>query len=194
MNRLIETMEVLVKLKKDFLRNIVNTKLSVNSDKLPSALIDDLREEISRAEEKYKFSIYGGDVRHLADYFSSSDFEKIIMIAKAHNALWILREILEEVMKEYSEYPEVVESIGRRLENLDETIRTSKIDIDSVARLLKNAGFKVEVSGDEIRVKLYNGYAVIKASGISLHYSISLEGRTIDPESILKKLNIIRTI
>ncbi|MCE4617120.1 MAG: hypothetical protein F7C32_00845 [Desulfurococcales archaeon] len=180
--------------KKDFLRNIVNTKLSVNSDRLPAALIEDLREEVGRAEEKYKFSVYGGDVKRLVDYLNSSDFEKIVMLARAHNALWIVREILEEAKKEYSGYPEIVNAINKRLENLEETIRTSRIDIDAVARMLKNAGFKAEVSGDEIRVKLYNGYAIIKATGLSLHYSISLEGRTIDPESILKKLNIIRTI
>lgn len=180
--------------RKDFLRNVVNTKLSINSDRLPASLIEDLREELGKAEDKYKFSVYGGDVRRLADYLSSPDFEKIVMLARAHNALWILREILEDTMREYIDTPEIVEAARKRLETLEETIRSSRIDIDSVARLLKNAGFKVEVSGDEIRVKLYNGYAVIKASGVSLQYSISLEGRTIDPDSILKKLNIIRTI
>jgi len=106
--------------RKDFLRHIVNRVLA--SPDAPKQIVDDIRRLVGRAEDKYKFHAFGGDVRRLADYIRSREFEDLIMVAKSDRSgkgVEILRRILEEAKKAYSDIPEVVQAIEERLKQLE---------------------------------------------------------------------------
>ncbi len=106
--------------RKDFLRHIVNRVLA--SPDAPKQIVDDIRRLVGRAEDKYKFHAFGGDIRRLADYIRSREFEDLIMVAKSDRSgkgVEILRRILEEAKKAYSDIPEVVQAIDERLKQLE---------------------------------------------------------------------------
>ncbi len=102
--------------KTDFLRHIVNKILAER--KIPWQVGSDVRKFVGQAEDKYKFSIYGGDPSRLAEYLSSRDFDDVLSILRDSGLTRIAEEILENVINAYKEYPEVVEAARKRLEQL----------------------------------------------------------------------------
>jgi len=104
----------------DFLRNIVNPKLSkyVKTSGEIAKYVEEIRKRILETENKYGFSIYGGDPEKLKDYLLSEDFKLIMKLFKSANSLSILEEILVEAKNRYSDLPNVVEAVDRVLEML----------------------------------------------------------------------------
>jgi len=104
----------------DFLRNIVNPKLSkyVKTGGEIAKYVEEIRKRILEAENKYGFSIYGGDPEKLKDYLLSDDFKLIVKLFKSANSLSILEEILIEAKSKYSDLPSVVEAVDKALEML----------------------------------------------------------------------------
>ena len=102
--------------KVDFLRQIVNRVLA--ESQLPRQVVEDVRRMVGRAEDKYKFSAFGGDIRRLADYISSREFDDLVNLLKGADALNVLIEILERAKEAYRDYPEVVKAIEERLEEI----------------------------------------------------------------------------
>ncbi len=109
--------------KVDFLRHIVNRILA--ESKLSPQLIDDIRKRIAYAEERYKFSAFGGDVRRLADYLRSKDFDELITVFKSGNALPKLKEILEVARQKYADYNEVVAAIDDAMARVEKLLKSS---------------------------------------------------------------------
>ncbi|MEB3755494.1 MAG: hypothetical protein GSR79_01340 [Desulfurococcales archaeon] len=180
--------------RKDFLRNIVNHVLAENSDKLPPSFVDDLRETLGRIEVKYGFSSIDGDPHKLADFILSSDFEDLIILARNQKALWIMKEILEMTKDEYNDLSDVVSAIDTRLSNLEKGLEVNKADLDSLIRLLKNNGYRIEKTDGGVELKLHNANVSIKVEKNMFVYEIMIKGRTSNPDVILKKLNSVRTI
>ncbi|MEB3825553.1 MAG: hypothetical protein LRS47_02660 [Desulfurococcales archaeon] len=180
--------------RKDFLRNIVNHILAENTGKLQSSFVEDLRESIGRAEVKYKFSAIDGNIENLAEYLRSTDFDEIVLLARAHRALWIIKEILESAKREYSDIESIVSAIDYRLTHIEEGFRESRVDIESLVRLLKNSGYRIEKSNGEVIIRLQNTEVRVKAEKSVFSYEITIKGRTSDAESIVKKINTIRTL
>ncbi len=133
----------------DFLRHIVNRVLAEHS--LPRQVIEDVRKSIGYAEEKYKFSAFGGDPRRLADYLRSRDFDDIVTLLRGAKAEEVIVRILEEVKKRYSDYREVVEAAEARLRELrGEAAEEPKTKIGLAYNALRNLEEKgVEVKLDE---------------------------------------------
>ncbi|HIC99549.1 MAG TPA: hypothetical protein EYP08_08005 [Pyrodictiaceae archaeon] len=121
----------------DFLRQIVNPILAKYSVRLPRQVIDDVRKSIGRAEDRYKFSSYGGDIVKLADYLRSRDFDEVISIVKSADAMNILVEILETARDAYKEYPEVVKAVEERIEELKGKTTKEEERIDAALNVLK---------------------------------------------------------
>lgn len=121
----------------DFLRQIVNPILAKYSARLPRQVIDDIRRSIGRAEDRYKFSSYGGDISKLADYLRSRDFDEVISIVKGVDAMNILVEILETAKDAYKEYLEVVKAIEERIEELKGKTTKEEERIDAALNVLK---------------------------------------------------------
>ncbi len=149
--------------RKDFLRHIVNRILA--SPDAPKQIVDDLRRAVGQAEDKYKFHAFGGDVRRLADYLRSRDFDDLIMIAKSDRSgkgLEVLKRILEEAKKAYSDIPEVVQAIEERLKQLREEgveAAARKKPLERLAESLEEltklgASVKYESGQDVLEVKL----------------------------------------
>lgn len=137
---------------RDFLRHIVNTKLSELSHKYRGLIshMDEIRKEISRAETKYGFSSFGGNPENLAKYLLSDDFNLLISSFKAANALGALEEILMETKKAYSDLPGVV----RATEQVLEKIKSEKKEtIDISSKSLKELAGKVKEISKELRLK-----------------------------------------
>ncbi len=104
----------------DFLRHIVNTMLSelVVKRREILGIMDEARKLIAKAENKYRFSSFGGNPEKLADYISSDEFKLVIDLFKSVNAVDVLIEILEKTRKYYNDLPVVVEAINKRIEEL----------------------------------------------------------------------------
>ena len=101
----------------DFLRHIVNRVLA--ESKLSPQLIEDVRKRIGYAEEKYKFSAFGGDVRKLADYLKSREFDELVTVFKSGNALDKLVEILKIAREKYSDLEDVVAAIDEAIAKVE---------------------------------------------------------------------------
>ena len=143
----------------DFLRHIVNRTLAEPG--APRQLVDDIRRMIGKAEDKYKFNAFGGDVRKLADYLRSRDFDDLITLVRGDRSgqgIEILKRILNEARKAYSEIPEIVEVIDVRLKEL-ETAEESKKEkkLNNAYALLKDlekAKAKVELDKEENKIRV----------------------------------------
>ncbi len=149
----------------DFLRHIVNTKLSEYSKTRRHLIpvLDEVRKLIANAEDQYGFSIYGGKLENLAKYLNSSDFDLVINILKSANALDILEDILGTIIEKYSDTEVVVEAARKRLEEIGKgLIRVSELKViaDKLTKQLKNA--RIRLFEDRVVVE-YNGlYASIE--------------------------------
>lgn len=79
---------------RDFLRYIANRVIARYAAKLPSGVIEDIRDMLGRGEDKYRFSIYGGDPRNLVKYFESEEWRDLVEYAVNTGALGMLVDIL----------------------------------------------------------------------------------------------------
>ncbi len=103
----------------DFLRHIVNRVLAEKRD-VPRQVDSDVRRFVGRAEDKYRFSIYGGDPARLAEYLMSPDFEDLVNLLKGAGLVEVVEEILKRTIEHYKDYPEVVRAAETRLRQLRE--------------------------------------------------------------------------
>ena len=160
----------------DFLRHIVNRVLAEHS--LPRQVVEDVRKSIGYAEEKYKFSAFGGDPRRLADYLRSRDFDDVVTLLRGAKAEEVLVKILEEVKKRYSEYREVVEAAEARLKELrGETVEEPKTKIGLAYNALRNLEEKgVEVKLDEATGRVEARYGAAPCAEVT---EIELKGEKV---------------
>ncbi len=138
------------------------------SSKVSQQIIDDIKKAVGRAEDRFKFDAFSGDVKRLADYIRSRDFDDLVNILKSTpEGLDVLRRILEEAKKAYSDIPEVVEAIEQRLKELGEPIKGEirrEHPIRRLAEKLQEKGFRIirvnekealiEVSKDAMRIRI----------------------------------------
>ncbi len=148
----------------DFLRHIVNRVLAEYN--LPRQIVEDVRKSIGYAEERYKFSAFGGDPRRLADYLRSRDFDDVVMILRGAKADEVLVKILEEAKKRYSEYREVVEAVEERLRELRGEVGEkpeSKIGLAyNALRVLEEKGMEVKLEDSKVKGLLAGGTAKVE--------------------------------
>jgi len=152
--------------RKDFMRHIVNRVLA--SSKLPRQVVDDIRRAVGRAEDKYKFHAFGGDVRRLADYLRSRDFDDLVQLVRSvrtekgeEPTIEVLKRILLEAREAYKDIPEVVEAINERLKELEAEEAGEKTPIEllyEALRELTKEGLSVELDKEKnlIRVSYDN--------------------------------------
>ncbi len=185
---------------KDFLRHIANKVISENTAKIPLPVINDIRKALGRAEDKYKFSIFGGNPLMLKDYLSSQEFQDLVELLRVHNLTWVIEKILDGLLEEYKEScPEVAEAAKRALEEIRRSPRErrdkERVDLDIMYRMLKLHGYKVERSEE--------GYLIVDEPGIRVRvsvangvveYQICKLGRAQTLEAVLAKLEKIREI
>ncbi len=160
--------------RQDFLRHIVNVKLSEYSKKNKSLVpvLDEIRKLLSSAEEQYGFSIYGGRVENLARYLRSSDFDLVISTLKSANALDILVDILREVIDKYSDVAEVVEAARERIESIEKGITRldeAGVIAEALSKKLKDATIKQSPEGAiDIEYKGLKARILIEKDGYTL--------------------------
>lgn len=151
----------------DFLRHIVNTKLSEYSKTRRHLIpvLDEVRKLIANAEDQYGFSIYGGKLENLAKYINSSDFDLVINILKSANALDIVEDILNTIIEKYDNVEVVVEAARKRLQEIRKgLIRVSELKViaDKLAKQLKNA--RIKLLEDRVIVECNGLYASLEPS------------------------------
>lgn len=148
----------------DFLRHIVNRILAELG--ASRQLVDDIRRMVGGAEDKYKFNAFGGNVERLADYLRSRDFDDLVTLVRADRSgqgIELLKRILEEAKKAYSDVPGVVEAIEARLSELEshETSKTKNkaATLYTVLKDLEKLKAKVEFDEErnEVQVAALDG-------------------------------------
>ncbi len=185
----------------DFLRHIVNRVLA--SSKVSQQIIDDIKKAVGRAEDRFKFDAFSGDIRRLADYIRSRDFNDLVNILKSTpEGLDVLRRILEEAKKAYSDIPEVVEAIEQRLKELGEPVKGEirrEQPIRRLAEKLQEKGFRVirvdekealiELSKDTMRIRILG--IRVKDSKIIADIEVHELSAANEDEFVGKLLNLV---
>lgn len=142
--------------KRDFLRHIAMPVIAEHASKYPPPVIEDAKKWLANAENKYRFSIYGGDPRRIAEFLASEDWSDFVTSLRGSKAEELAVAILERLIKEYGGgCPEVAEAAQRALDKLkrgeQEALDPSLVASVIQARL--GGAYKVEVDKDgEIRV------------------------------------------
>jgi len=180
---------------RDFLRNIVNHVLAEAAEKLPVNVLNEIKNRLARAEDKYRFSIYGGRPMRLIDYLSSDDWADLVQYAANLNVEWLLIDILRALENAYKEScPQVAQKARKALEDIlrlreNRDMEKPVLTAEMLARMLRLRGYKAEVQDDRLvivegstyqaRIEIVNGY---------LRYTICREGRAQTVEGLEAKL------
>jgi len=182
---------------KDFVRHIVNHILAEIADRVPAAVFNELRNAFSRAEDKYRFAVFGGDPSRIAEFLDSDDWRDLSEYARSVNVEWVLARILEELANAYEDdCPMVAEKARRIAEELKASSEGARqpLDVDTVYRALRMRGFKVEKSGDTIVVEGTNFKARVEVIDGVLHYEACREGKATTIEGLEARLRKIGEI
>ena len=148
----------------DFLRHIINPRLAEYSRtrKKIASTLDEIRRLIAMAEDKYEFSVFGGDPNNLGKYIQSDDFDLVVSALKSINALDIIEDILKEVLDKYSDLPDVVNAAKKRLSEIKSGILSvselRKIS-EQVSRILPEAKIDI-INENSVKIE-YNGLKAI---------------------------------
>lgn len=86
-------------------------------------IIDETRKLLIDAEEKYKFSVFGGSPEKLIDYLRSNDFRILYRLFSSTNNLDVLKEILVITRERYSNLSELVSVINETLSRIEEDMK-----------------------------------------------------------------------
>ena len=186
--------------RRDFLRQIVNKVVSESSGKISASVMEDFKVRFARAEDKFSFSVFGGDPRRIADFLSSEDWADIVEYARNVNVLWLLEDILRKLAEEYrDDCPSIA---SKALETLDSlkgsTIAKEEPTLDNIVRKLKFQGFKVNITRDNereyaeieqplLKVKLY-------VSEGKINYVICREGKVSTVDAIIALMEKVREL
>ncbi len=185
--------------KKDFMRHIVNHVLSDIAGRLPITVFNELRSRLSRAEEKYKFSVFGGDPIRLKDYLESSDFEDLIIYAKSMEASQVIAMILKELIKAYREQCPIVSQIAEKVlmkvEKFEESEK-AKITPEVVYRAMKMRGYKADIDTEQgiVTVSGPNFSLEVRIVNGSIKYIICREGKTTNINALISKIEKLREL
>ncbi len=184
---------------KDPLRHIINKVLSEVTDKIPTPLLDDLRKAFSKAEDKYKFSIYGGSPENLVKYMESEDFADLLSTAINLNIEWVMKEILEALADEYRlSCPKISKKALEVIEALEKKKvpkRKEELDIDNIYRKLKIMGYNPErTSENSIKFEELSVSVTLTAKEDMIEYVICKKGKAHTLEGFLTKLSKIMEI
>lgn len=182
-------------MRKDFLRHIVNRVLADSGENLPRQVIDDVRKFVSKAEEKYRFSAFGGSVSNLAKYLSSSDFDDLVTILRSAGGLDVLRRILEEARSSYGDLKDVVAAIDRRLSELGAGAEGERSAQERLRALLERLPWvrSVELEGGRVVARGKDVELVVEISpsrkGRGVVYELLVRGEAGDPSDLLRSLS-----
>lgn len=187
--------------KKDFIRHIANRVIVESSGKIPVNVIEELKSKMAKAEDKFKFSIYGGNPLKLVDFFSSEEWADIVEYARNINVEWLLEAILKKLIEEYkdgclevaSKASEAMKTLG-----LKKTEIIEEVSLESIIKRLKFYGLKFEVKRENgaeyivieeplVKIKL-------KVSEGKISYSICKEGKASTLDAILALTQRIREL
>jgi len=187
--------------RRDFLRQIVNKVISESSGRISINVMEDLKVKFARAEDKFGFSVFGGDPRRVADFLSSEDWADIVEYARNVNVLWLLEAILRRLAEEYRDECSVV--ADKALEALDslgkgQVVVGEELTLDSVVRRLKFYGFKVNVVKEDereyveveqplLKVKLY-------VSDGRINYVMCKEGKVSTVDALIALMGKVREL
>jgi len=152
----------------DFTRHIVNPVLSKVIDARRSEhakILDEIRKIIHDCEEKYGFSIYGGEVEKLAVFLMSSDFDHLVKVFDSYGLRDALVKILEDALEAYRNYTEVSKAIESKISMLksNKAVRRNKDYLKlSIGELVNSLRLKYpNIESDpvkkEVRVELGEG-------------------------------------
>ncbi|MGB9827677.1 hypothetical protein IMZ38_03295 [Thermosphaera chiliense] len=187
----------------DFTRHIVNPVLSKVIDVRKSEhvkILDEIRKIIHDCEEKYGFSIYGGDVEKLAEFLMSDDFNNLVKVFDTYGLRNALVKILEEALEAYRDYVEVSKALESRISMLKNNKAGSHgknnrgRSIGELITLLKSKYPNMESDPDrkEVRVELGEGrFAKIKFYRKKIVVNMVIELKEDDPSLLSRDLQSI---
>lgn len=184
---------------RDFVRHIFNIVVAESSEALPLKTIEMLKERMARAEDKYKFSIYGGNPAKLIDFFSSEDWVDIVKMARGSRALAILERSLNRLIESYKDScPDVAAKASEAIASLGKEAERPRETLQTVVAKLQMQGFKVEIVSEGEKeyalVKEPLARAEIRVGEEGLSFVYHKEGKAESAEELIAFLKKMREI
>jgi cobalamin biosynthesis Mg chelatase CobN len=168
--------------RKDFLRQIVNRVLATES--IPRQIADEIRQQIGRAEDKYKFHVFGGDIRGLAKYLQSNDFKSLLQFVKGsgRDAVEAFKKILLEAKNAYGDVDEVKEAIEKALQELEEAKGAKEeatVTITDINEVFEKLREHLKKEKPQFSISKSNNAIVVKAKSLEATISFDDERKTL---------------
>lgn len=189
-------LQVFKLVKIDFLRHIVNPILSEYSElwrehvegaKSLIQVLDEVRQLLYRAEYTYNFGIYGGDLKGLAEYLLSKDFDIVVSVLKSVKATEVAEKILEEAIKKYSGYTVVVEACKRRLSELRSQEAYPQFTEDDWIKAVETIRKEVENTVPKAHIAIGKEAVSIKTNSLEFLITKTKEGLKLDARISISK-------
>ncbi len=184
---------------RDPLRHVINKVLAEAASRVPAPVLEDLRKAFSKAEDKYKFSIYGGDPSNLVKYLSSDDFKDLLALSINLNVEWVVKDILEGIADEYRvSCPEISKTAMNLLEWLERKelpAKKGELNLENIYRKLRMMGYNPErISDNTIKFSLIDLTVMINVKEDIIEYEICKKGKAYTLDGLLTKLSKIMEI
>ncbi len=184
---------------KDFLRHIANRVIAEYASKLPSSTVEEIRRMLGEAEDRFKFTIYGGDPYRLIAFFDSEEWRNLVVYAKNTHSEELLKAILARLGEEYSsECSVVAERAAEEAERIEKNLverASEELSPERIARRLKLMGYRVDV-GEDGAISVDDGVIKVRIkveSGV-LKYVLCREASAKTLDGVLAKMEKIREI
>ncbi len=183
---------------KDPLRHVINRVLSEIARKIPVSVFNDIKKALGRAEDKYRFSIYGGNPLNLLVYLESEDFRDLVTTAYSLQVDWVIKEILEALADEYRvSCPQIAEKALEVLKSVEEgkPVGREELTPETVYRRLRLMGFNPEMDeSGAIRFEAPGASVTLTVKDGMIHYTICKKGKVHTVEGLTIKLEKIGEI
>lgn len=188
-------------MKLDFLRHIVNPIVDkyVELGALKPRDAIEIKKFVFAAEEKYKFSTYGGNPANLVLFLKSSEFKDLVNMFESLGARTALIEVLNELMESYADMSELVNLVKQVINSLEKrgnardvhVTRTHYklvVDLKRVEEKLRERLGADVVTGEKQVYASLNRVAELKISDLKQHIKLELKVRKDTNEHVIKAL------
>ncbi|MCS7107146.1 MAG: hypothetical protein NZ902_03470 [Acidilobaceae archaeon] len=184
--------------RKDFLRHIVNRVLMDYAHKMPARVLEDIKERIGRGEDKYNFSVYGGDPGRIAEYLSSEEWFDLVKYVRSIGMTGVLEDILKALAEEYRECPQIASKARELVGTLGGKLEAPRLTLNQILNRLELEGLRPEVveRGEEKVVVIKDAYASLEIalSEEVISYTICKKGKSATLEAVLALYQRLREL
>jgi len=177
---------------RDPLRHVINRVLSETAKKIPVSVFNDIKKALGRAEDKFRFSIYGGNPLNIVSYLESEDFRDLVNTAYSLQVDWVIKEILAALVDEYRvSCRRIAEKAEEALKQVEEGKPAAREELtpEAVYRRLRLMGFNAEMDeAGVVRFESSGTSVTLTLKEGMIHYTICRKGKVHTIEGLILRI------